>query len=518
MSAIPRLSMPQVSMPQVSMPQVETVVMLMLENRSLDNVLGWLHRDGKPVHIVGDPNPPHFDGLSTEFVNYRKSRHSDFYNAYWPTEGFSSLGPRQEWRSPRWDPKEGMANVEVQMYGDRDGEVTAREWGNDAQMKGFAYDYPTHNDNDVGDVMGGYTRDELPVLYGLAENFAVSDRWFSSVPTETDPNRAFSLCGTAQGDEYELPAKIFTAPTIFNALNPSSDSSYSGKTWGIFHQGDQHSAFKPKDAICYTQGRFTQVQAALSAANSTGNIDHLSSLLEKLRGGDDVPEFCYIEPAWGWGIGMPDGDDYVGYQGNDYHAPTWLGPAEWDLNELYVALRASKQWDHMLFIIVFDEHGGTFDHVAPPATVNPDGIDSHFPVHFDYTRLGPRVPAILVSPFVAPGTVFRAPADGPSFDHTSVIRTVLEWAGAPISVVETLGARVGKAPTFDTVLSPMVLQPAAPCTFNPPTSFETQCPKGEHLPFAAPGLSVEDHRVAVAMSSDIEGYLAILKGLAAAKR
>jgi Phosphoesterase family len=150
--------------------------------------------------------------------------------------------------------------------------------------------------------------------------------------------------------------------------------------------------------------------------------------------------------------------------------------------------------------------------------VNPDGIDSHFPVHFDYTRLGPRVPAILVSPFVAPGTVFRAPADGPSFDHTSVIRTVLKWAGAPLSVVETLGARVGEAPTFDTVLSPMVVQLAAPCTFNPPTSFETQCPKGEHLPFAAPGLSVEDHRVAVAMSSDIEGYLAILKGLAAAKR
>ena len=98
----------------------------------------------------------------------------------------------------------------------------------------------------------------------------MSDRWFSSVPTETDPNRAFSLCGTAHGDEYELPAKIFTAPTTFQRIEPFLRPLVFRKDLGNFHQGDQHSAFKPKDTVCYTQGRFAQVQAALSAANSTG--------------------------------------------------------------------------------------------------------------------------------------------------------------------------------------------------------------------------------------------------------
>ena len=133
-----------------------------------------------------------------------------------------------------------------------------------------------------------------------------------------------------------------------------------------------------------------------------------------LAAGVDVPSFCYLEPFWGGGKGYPTGNDFIGLQGNDYHPPAWIGPAENDLNVLYETLRASKQWDHMLFIITFDEHGGTWDHVSPSATVAPDGNVSTF----DFKTLGVRVPTILVSPYVAPGTVFRAPPARPTTSTT----------------------------------------------------------------------------------------------------
>jgi phospholipase C len=138
-------------------------------------------------------------------------------------------------------------------------------------------------------------------------------------------------------------------------------------------------------------------------------------------------------------------------QGTDYHPPTHVRPGETFLNEIYQALRNSPQWGQTLFIVTFDEHGGTYDHVSPPwGAISPDqniGKDG-----FRFDLFGVRVPTLLISPFVKASTVFRAPnASSYPFDHTSFIKTLLLWGGVDLGSVN-LGKRMPEAPTFEDVL------------------------------------------------------------------
>jgi phospholipase C len=508
-----------------TLPHIKTVVMLMLENRSLDMMLGWLHRDGLAVNLIpSDSHPPHFDGIPADAVNYRSSWPGEPKQAWRPTVGFAFLGD-QQWRAPRWDPNEGMGNVRIQMYGDQDGIIGDRAWGDEAPMRGFAWDFPAMNPTAIGEVMGGYTEAEIPVLYGLAKHFAVSDRWFSPVPTETYPNRAFSLCGTSGGVENDLPIdQIFEQDTIFNGLCHQHVGPNSAKEWAIYWQTNENAIGRKPGQHGLTETRFSGVQRALVDSAGKGSVRPFDSLLEALRAGEDIPEFCYIEPWWGGGIGFPNGDDFVGFQGNDYYAPGWIGPAEYDLNELYEALIHSKQWPDMLFVITFDEHGGCWDHVPPPAAANPDGINGASGFGFD--RMGPRVPAILVSPYVEPRTVFRPPSSSvAAFDHTSIIKTVLRWAGTDESFITGMGKRVAEAPMFDSALN-AERSTVDPPHFTVPDQYRTQGGKKgyHHLPKWAEGLSIDDHRIALSAASQteggltVDGYLSALEQRASTRR
>lgn len=123
-----------------------------------------------------------------------------------------------------------------------------------------------------------------------------------------------------------------------------------------------------------------------------------------------------------------------------------------------MAAACASRWNDTLFIVNFDEHGGTYDHVAPPwnAAV-PWGGDSATPaptqseLGFGFDRYGVRVPLILVSPYIEANTVFRAGPATP-FDHASVIATILTMTGIPRSDWK-LGNRVQNAPTFEWVLT-----------------------------------------------------------------
>jgi phospholipase C len=419
-----------------AMPQIKTVVHLMLENRSFDTMLGWLYAKSKPQHVFPEDSEAGFLGIRPGDSNSYEGK------SYTPAEGTSVY--EEPCRVPNYDPHEPYKHVKVQMYADDDGKLQGTPWKDSPPMTGFAYDY--HGllfDKPEREVMGAYSAAELPVLYGLAENFAVSDRWFASIPTQTDANRAFSICGTSLGGVDNGDPKRFDTKTIFNALSGT-------RSWGIYYQNDGPASGDPDwplDRICYTADIFPQIRSSLKAG--FGEVEHYCEFLNTLATGGDLPEFCYLEPSWGGGFG-----DFF-QQGNDYHPPAFVGPAEADLNTLYEALVKSKQWPNMLFIITFDEHGGTWDHLPSKKSVQPDGhtynVDHHEEFCFDW--LGVRVPTILVSPFVRPGTVFRAPSDSAyDFDHTSVIATLLKWSGIdPASA--GLGKRVAAAPTFQGVLS-----------------------------------------------------------------
>ncbi len=421
-----------------AMPQIETVVMLMFENRSYDNVLGWLYDNDVPAHVFPSNSSESVDGLKFALPNRSSERE------YTPRRGTADMS--QPLRVPRWDPNEEYEHVLRQLYADADGNVVNSPWQQEPTMSGFARDFDAVY-VDPSEAMGGYDEKQLPVLNGLARRFAVSDRWFASVPTQTNANRAFSLCGTSLGAVNNRDRKHYDTPTIFDLLTDR-------KTWAIYWQWDGFQSGDPgPTGGCYTADLFPSIRRLLSIGK--GELHPYAQFLKDLRDDKPLPQFCYLEPHWGVGRGYVTGEDFVGVQGNDYHPPCYVGPAEHDLSVLFDALRTSKHWEKMLFLITFDEHGGTYDHARPTTTVAPDDFRTAPDITppFDFTRLGVRIPTLLVTPFVKPGTVFRAPLGSAfDFDHTSTLATLLKWAGID-PAAGALGRRVACAPSFDAVLS-----------------------------------------------------------------
>lgn len=430
-------------MRQAILPQVKKIVFLMLENRSLDNVLGWLYAGSAPDHVFPRNRPKEYDGL----VVGRFSNPS-------PTTGEAVLVqpvPDGVWADgyspPYWDPYEMLKKspatwpfgpypwngVMNQLFGDEKiipGLPTPASGA--PAMKGFLQDYYSGlmTEWKGHDVLWTYTPQQLPVINGLARRFAVSDRWFCSVPSQTNPNRAYSICGTSLGRESNqalTAQEQFDAPTLFNAL------AQAGKSWGLYFT-DRWMGTKS-----YTEYTFPRMSGA--GDSETGE---LAKFFQRAKEGT-LPDFTYLEPKWGG----------IFSQGTDYHPgiDADVRPAEAFLREVFQAVREGKSWDETLFIITFDEHGGTYDHFPPPwGAINPDGRNG-VENGFEFDLFGARVPTILVSPFVKAGTVFRAPEGSRfPFDHTSFIKTVLLWAGVDLGSV-SLGRRMPEAPTFEGVLA-----------------------------------------------------------------
>ncbi len=426
------------------LPQVKNIVFLMLENRSLDNLLGWLYNWPPdylppPTHVFPAGSPTGYDGLAAGRYSNPAYTWTGKVNDYPVVPVPTGLGADED-RVPAYDPYEEMKKssswkgVLNQLFGHQDVVPgLPAPAGGPADMKGFLQDY--YSSYMIGwqglDILWAYPPDQLPVINSLARNFAVSDRWFCSVPTQTNPNRAFSLCGTSLGRESNesiFATEQFDVPTVINYL------AKAGKTWGLYFT-DKWVGEKS-----YTEYTFPQISMA------GGEFGTIAQFLARASDGT-LPNFTYLEPAWGFGKGA------LYKQGTDYHPPTHVLPGDKFLNDIYQALRSSPQWGQTLFIVTFDEHGGTYDHVSPPwGAISPDqniGKDG-----FRFDLFGVRVPTLLISPFVKASTVFRAP-NGSSypFDHTSFIKTLLLWAGVDLGTVN-LGKRMPQAPTFEDVLEP----------------------------------------------------------------
>jgi phospholipase C len=319
-------------------------------------------------------------------------------------------------------------------------------------MKGFLKDYSTLCNGDAEakkQIMRMYTPGDLPVLNGLARAYAVSDQWFASVPTQTNANRAFSICGTSLGlvdngyltkskIDYKLANDRFDADTIWNVLDRNGFSD-----WAIFWEvpyPPSPISFKP-----YTRNLFPRLEQIRDIDGHFHKLDEFFALAKSGK----LPAYSYIEPKWGGYLQFPG----VSVMGDEYHPPSDTTPGERLLERLHRALRASPCWERTLLVITFDEHGGTYDHVPPGPATPPTGKPEPGQHGFTFDRYGVRVPTVLVSPYVGPGTVFRSEGDVP-YDHTSVIATVLSWALPKVSRDEWgLGERVKNAPTFEDVLT-----------------------------------------------------------------
>lgn len=438
------------------MKEFKHIVYLMLENRSFDHLLGWLYDENNPPCVNPKNEPTTYDGLK-EQTYFNKDKGGNKH--------YVVKGTNHNMNVPIHDPHEKYCHINKQVFG-KEANPNPNE---PPTMGGFYQDFASYH-NHPKQIMKSYTPEELPVLNGLARNFAVSDRYFCSVPTQTNCNRAFAAGGNSLGLTKEnvlkswvnnrnfsfFPfhisqpkGKQFNQKTMWNVL--SEHGLKKSSDWMHYHShGALWDDFLGIEGYSYTRDLMEQLQDK-SFDHHFGKIE---TFYKKAKEGK-LPSVCFLEPEWG--LEYPIFGDDIGINGNDYHPPTNLHPGEKFLKKIYEHLTHNKEaWDQTLWIINFDEHGGTYDHVDPPwhAEVPWSGYGTPTPTSFEegfhFNRFGVRVPLILVTPRALKSTVFRAEHQNLPYDHTSVIASILTMMGIP-KEKWGLGARTHQAPTFDTI-------------------------------------------------------------------
>jgi len=321
---------------------IKHLVLLLLENRSFDHMLGDLWQENNKIDGI-HPNKPNmnvFDG-----VEYRQAPGAT---------RFVSPDPRHEYEHVLKQLKRNNGVI------------------NGGFVSDFAEAYP-HDEKQWKEVMLYHKAGSLPALHTLARNFLVCDHWYASVPGPTWPNRLFALSGTSLG-RVTMPEGLFNwnlhwydQPTIFDRLNEK------GHKWKVY----------------YTDFALSFLFVHQWEPNNVANYHHMPQFYRDAaaENPDTFPEFALIEPSY-----MPPGE-------NDDHPPHDVLATETLIANVYNAIRANaKLWKETLLVVLFDEHGGFYDHaphiegLEPPDSRQGDG--------FDFTTSGVRVPAILVSPRV----------------------------------------------------------------------------------------------------------------------
>jgi phospholipase C len=394
------------------MVDIEHVVVLMLENRSFDCMLGRLY-----------PNDPDYRGLT---LNESNQVGSALYGV-WTDSSITA----HDARIPDPDPGEYFTDMNLQLFG------AAGRNGQAATMCGFAENYATQPaSGDVfapAAVMHYFTPEQVPVISTLAKAFGVCDSWHASAPCQTWPNRFFAHTGTSLGYVDNKTFRIpFEAPSIFRRLEDLN------KSWRVYFH-DMPQSLLLKDIWLYALSHYRLFDQFLADAH-TGSL----------------PSYSFIEPRYFT-------DLFKSFIPNDEHPPHNVLYGEQLIAAVYNAVRSSPCWKKTLLIITYDEHGGCYDHVAPPAATPPDGLIAN-PLKFDFDTYGVRVPAVIISPYIPPGSKVRPvpAADGSTtpFDHTSIIKTVREL----FALGGKLTARDEAAPSLLSALSL-----AAPNNDGPPS-------------------------------------------------
>jgi phospholipase C len=359
---------------------IEHVVLLLMENHSFDQMLGCL-----------DEVYPGLDGVQNASTSTNEDGHG----------GTFKPAPRTE-RQMLNDPSHDQPSVLKQLAN-----------GNGGFVRAFTDEFPKSTTEERQYVMGYYPRGFLPALHTLGENFTVCDRWFSSLPGPTWPNRFFALSGTCMG-EVAMPSGLEglqgkwyveqEQETIFDRLDTA------GKSWHIYYYDFPCSLLLANQRRPENLARYEKIQKFFEAA-----------------AGDEAefPAFTFIEPRY-FGVGQ-----------NDDHPPHNIMKAQKLIADTYNALRSNPAlWAKTLLVVAYDEHGGFYDHVVPPAAVAPDDHTQSYA----FTQLGVRVPALLVSPWCDRGVEHTV------FDHTSLLRYLCDkWGMAPLGERARAANSIGTA-------------------------------------------------------------------------
>lgn len=358
------------------MARIDHLIVLVLENRSFDHLVGALRAQDDRI-----------DGpLGTEFNYANPQTQTGKADVTFDAPYVPDVDP---------GPGHDFGNAMQQLFL-ADGVPSHIDPS--ATNMGFASDYrqvcrsSSQSDQqslaNASRVLRCFPADALPALHTLAREFAICNKWFSSVPGPTWPNRFFVHCATS-GGYLDNALRDYGMRTLFQNLSGASVN------WRVYyHDAPQSLALRHQRQYFWSKYEVFDQSFVRDCQNGL------------------LPQYSFIEPRY---------HDDGASRGNDQHPIHGVPLGDDLIAQVYEALRASPNWETSLLLITWDEHGGFYDHVLPERTVNPD---TTAPAEFDFTLLGLRVPAIVVSPYVPRGTV-----DDTLYDHASICATVKEVFG-----------------------------------------------------------------------------------------
>lgn len=378
------------------MPRIEHVFVLMLENRSFDHMLGFSGIAGTDA-VTHAPT-----GLNGPPGSASNTWNGTVYPAAPP-----AVDPMLA------DPYHEFEDVVKQLCGQSVKYPSGGPYppiNNSGFVSNFALDaVPKQPAKGAtpGDVIKCFDKSKLPVLTALAQEFAVCDSWFCSMPGPTWPNRFFAL-GASSAD-------LDHSPTTWETVLWQGFSGFKFQNGSIFDAGKGFLFFKRKlKWRIYGGNKLFTLAHALKGIH-IWDITRYSKFAKDVLDPNYPAQFTWIEPNYGH---VTSG--YLG--GNSQHPLDGVAGGEALLKATYEAIRNSPLWESSMLIITWDEHGGFYDHVAPPKAI-PPGDAAQFPGanknNFTFDQYGPRVPAVIISPLIPRNLI-----DHRDYDHTSVLATV----------------------------------------------------------------------------------------------
>ncbi len=330
-----------IAAPDTGFP-IRHIVLLMLENRSFDQMLGMLQSE-----------MPHLDGVPpTGPPRSNQDRKGRRY-----LQGAGAPGKVKP------DPPHDYPAVVEQL-----------EAANTGFVKSYSHAHPGASQAEQQQVMACYAPDKLPALHALARQFVVCDGWHCSVPGPTWTNRLFAMSGTSAG-RLKMPEGLFE-PNLHRYPQPS-----------VFRR---LSEAKRRYSIYFGDFPLALLLEDQRAVEAVSHFRRLSQFFDDAKRAEpQFPEFAFLEP------------DYLWPGANDDHPPHDVARGQALLADVYDAIRGNAAlWQSTLLVVSYDEHGGFYDHVASPPGVPPNRQPGEYGFAFD--QLGVRVPTVLVSPWLDP--------------------------------------------------------------------------------------------------------------------
>lgn len=388
---------------------ISNIIVLMMENRSFDHLLGWLKSDhnSKIEGLVDGKSVPRDPNDETQ-------------GSVPVTRDGYDVAPD--------DPFHSFDNITLQI--------------NNNAMNGFILDALSGGHNESNPV-SMFDQTTAPIINTLGKEFAIFDHWHCSIPGPTDPNRAFAMSGTSRGVLTNFNGTLWDQQSYFDYL-VEHDRTFAG-----YYQRDMWALFYFEDTNIPENSQYMYEL-------DMHFYDHVAA--------GTLPHFTWLQPQ---------SSSY-----GPFSAPSWQHPdasveeGERLIKKVYEAIRAGPKWEETLFIITYDEHGGFYDHVAPPSEGVPAPDDGVADNGFAFDRLGVRIPTIAISPWIPAGTLVSSGLEGEmptatsAFDATSIMATSNILLG--LKDAEPLGARMAWANTFASLVTDSLSEPRTDCPTSLP--------------------------------------------------